>query len=113
MLHFESLIDPTYFGTVRRHLNQPGSPITDCLFVKDAKLLAPVAEMLTDEPVTAAKKCRLQEWMKSGQVKLGVNAALSKATPDAAGVVDVHSIPDNTLCRVLFLPPFYLVHCVS
>jgi len=113
MLHFESLIDPTYFGTVRRHLNQPGSPITDCLFVEDAKLLAPVAELLSNEPVATAKKRRLQEWMIAGQVKLGVNAVLGAEAPRAARMVDVHSISDDTFCRVLFLPPFYLVHCVD
>ena len=110
MLNFESLIDPTHFGTVRRYLNRPGSPITDCLFVEDPKLLAPVAELLTDEPVTAAKMCRLQAWMKDGRIKLGVNATVEAGTSDGEGVVDVHSVPDDTWCQVLFLPPFYLVH---
>ena len=49
MLQFETLIDPTCFGTVRRYLNGPGSPITDVLFVREARLLAtePVSERRT------------------------------------------------------------------
>ena len=38
MFDFESLIDPTDFGTVRRYLNGYRSPITDVLFVREERL---------------------------------------------------------------------------
>src|SRR4051794_23009614 len=70
MFHFESLIDPTDFGTVRRTLTCSRSPITDVLFVRDEHLLATVAELLTNERPTAARRVQLARWFRDGSLKV-------------------------------------------
>ena len=110
MLHFESLIDPACFGTVRKYLTQSGSPITDVLFIKNDEWLPRVAELLAGDQAWPAKQILLLRWMNHGQIKFGVKAA-PLAEPDAPDcLIDVQAVSDNTSCRVLFLPPFYLVH---
>ena len=110
MFHFESLIDPTDFGTVRRYLNCSNSPITDVLFVRDERLLATVAELLADEHPTDLQRTHFSRWIRSGEVKVGVNAAVTENPTAPDFIVDLESIADHVDCRVLYLPPYYLVH---
>ena len=110
MFHFESLIDLTQFGNVRGSLGGPDSPITDLLFVRDESLLAPVAELLTDEHPTDAQRRQFARWIRDGSLKVGVPQARLSGEPDCDGRVDVDAIPDEARCRVIFLPPYYVVH---
>ena len=110
MLQFETLIDPTCFGTVRRYLNGPGSPITDVLFVREARLLATVAALLTDEHPTDAQRAQFARWIEEGRLKVGVHRDRFLEQPGREARVDVDAISDDAHCRVLFLPPYYLVH---
>ena len=110
MSHFESLIDLTQFGTVRGCLCGPDSPITDLLFVRDESLLAPVAELLTDEHPTDAQRMQFARWIRDGSLQVGVPQARLSGEPDRDGRVDVDAIPDEARCRVIFLPPYYVVH---
>ena len=110
MFHFELLIDLTRFGTVRGYLCGPDSPITDVLFVRDESLLAPVAELLTDEHPTDAQRRQFARWIRDGSLKVGVPQARLSGEPDRDGRVDVDAIPDEARCRVIFLPPYYVVH---
>ena len=110
MLPFDSFVDAMNFGTVRRYLTRPGSPITDVLFVENDRMLSQVAELLTDGQASPANRNLLLRWMRSGQIKVGGNAAPVSRRNGAGALVDVHAIPGDTCCRVLFLPPFYLVH---
>lgn len=109
MTHFESLIDPTDFGTVRRTLTNARTSITDILFVRDEAALAALAQLLTDEPPTDAQRAQFARWVRSGQIRVGVHHPVSS---DESGnsCIDVEAIADETRCWVLFLPPFYLVH---
>lgn len=107
---FESLIDPTHFGTVRRYLSCPGSSITDVLFVRDERLLAAVAELLSDDQPTGSQRALFGRWIRDGQIKVGVNGSTCSLGDDAIYLVNVHAISDEAFCRVLFLPPYYLVH---
>ena len=110
MCHFESLIDPTDFGTVRRYLTGSRSPITNVLFVRDERLLATVAELLTDDRPSEAQRVQFARWVRDGHLKVGVHQARLSGEPGNDGRVDVASISDEARCRVLFLPPYYLVH---
>ena len=110
MSHFESLIDLTRFGTVRGYLCGPDSPITDVLFVRDESLLAPVAELLTDEHPTDAQRRQFARWITDGSLQVGVLQARMSDEPARDGRVDVAAISDEARCRVLYLPPYYLVH---
>ena len=110
MSHFESLIDLTRFGTVRGSLGGHDSPITDVLFVRDESLLAPVAELLTDEHPTDAQRRQFARWIRDGSLQVGVPQARLSGEPDLDGRINVDAIPDEARCRVIFLPPYYLVH---
>ena len=110
MLQFEPLIDLTSFGTVRRYLNGPGSPITDVLFVREARLLATMAALLTDEHPTDAQRAQFARWIEQGRLKVGVHRNRFLEQPGREAQVDVDAISDDAHCRVLFLPPYYLVH---
>ena len=113
MSHFESLIDLTQFGTVRGCLCGPDSPITDLLFVRDESLLAPLAELLTDEHPTDAQRMQFARWIRDGSLQVGVPQARLAGEPDLDGRINVDAIPDQARCRVIFLPPYYLVHLRS
>ena len=80
------------------------------LFVENDRMLSQVAELLMDQEASAARRDLLRRWVGSGQVKVGGNAAAPSRPGGSGSLVDVHAIPDDTFCRVLFLPPFYLVH---
>ena len=113
MFHFESQIDLTRLATVRGWLDGPDSPITDVLFVRDESLLAPVAELLTDEHPTDAQRRQFARWIRDGSLQVGVQQARLSGEPDRDGRIDVDAIPDEARCRVIFLPPYYLVHLRS
>ena len=108
-MHFESLIDSTDFGTVRRYVNGFRSPITDVLFVRDDGLLATVAGLLIDEHPTDAQRAQFARWIRDGSLRVGVPQVRLSGVPGTDGRIDVDAIPDHARCRVLFLPPYYLV----
>ena len=110
MIQYEQLIDPTDFGTVRRYLNCSRSSITDVLFVREERLLASLAELLADEHPTGMQRAQFARWVRDGRLKVGVQQAGPSSGPGPDGRVDVDAIPDQARCRVLFLPPYYLVH---
>ena len=110
MFQFESLIDPTQFGTVRWYLNCSRSPITDVLFVREERFLAPLAELLADEHPTETQRLHFARWVREGRLKVGVQQPRPQSEPGPDCRVDVDSIPDQARCRVLFLPPYYLVY---
>ena len=110
MFHFASLIDSTDFGTVRRSLHGSNSPISQVLFVSEERLLATVAGLITDEHPTDAQRAQFARWIRDGQLKVGVQHLSLSGAADGDGRVDVEAIADAALCRVLFLPPYYLVH---
>jgi len=110
MFHFESLIDSTDFGTVRRYLRSSDSPDTRVLFVRDERMLASVAELISDEHPTDAQRSQFADWIREGHLTVGVEHASFSGEPAHDGRVDVDSISDAVRCRVLLLPPYYLVH---
>jgi hypothetical protein len=107
MSPFENQIDAADFGTVRRYLGNPRSPITDVLLVASGSLLSRVAELLTGigDRSLVERQLELQRLVTEGQVK----AAVPGTGPTEPGTFSLESLPDHTLCRVLFVPPFYLV----
>jgi hypothetical protein len=104
MLHYETLVDPTSFGVVRRYLNRPGSPITDVLFVSRETLLPLVARLLdgSDGQKPACRRLQLDDLLSRRQIMPGANS-------HGFGI-DVEAISDESLCHVIYLPPLYLVY---
>lgn len=113
MYHFESLIDPTDFGFVRREMNCSSSPITDVLFVRDDNLLASVAELLSDPHATEAQRAQFARWINEGLLRVGVRRTQLASQSNHECRVDIDAISDDARCRVLFLPPYFLVHLRS
>ena len=110
MFQFEPLIDSTDFSTVRRSLQGCDSPITEVLFVHEERLLATVAGLITDEHPTDAQRAQFARWIRDGHLAVGVQRVSLSGESRRDGCVDVDSIADEARCRVLLLPPYYLVH---
>ena len=104
MIPYASLIDGTSFETVRRYLNNPQSEINDVLFVATEDLLCEVAELLDAENPRPRPLQRLH-W----DLLLCCGKVLPSVDVHGFGV-DLEAIPDDAFCRVLYLPPVYLVH---
>ena len=104
MDHFESLIDPTTFATVRRYLLAAHSPIIAVLFVKHRRLLPHVAALLTGDGGRSLETRwrQLENWFAVAELRVG-------GYFQGAHVANLDAIPDATACEVLFLPPVYLV----
>ena len=109
MSPFENLIDPADFGTIRRYLGNSRSSITDVLLVATQPLLVQVAELLTGERPLSERQRELQHLVVSGQVRVGV----ASETASGPATFDLESLANDTPCRVLFVPPFYLVWAES
>jgi len=107
MSDFHSLVDHIRFDLVRRLVNQPGSPITDLLFVESHTLLCELAGVLT-QPASGAGRQRLQHWFESGRVSVGTTGVGHVSSGWER--LDLHSIDRHARCDVLYLPPYYLVH---
>ena len=100
---FDSLIDPTTFGTVRRYLKSASSPITTVMFVQHRDTLPRVAAALTGEDGHSPPRRRQQwaAWLAAGEVRTGGFGAGCEA--------DLDAIRAEAACEVLYLPPVYLV----
>ena len=109
MFQFEPLVDSTDFGTVHRYLRSSDSPDTRVLFVRDERMLSTVAGLITDEHPTDAQRSQFADWIREGHLTVGVEHASFSGEPAHDGRVDVDSISDAARCRVILLPPYYLV----
>ena len=106
MEDLKRMIDATTFGTVRRYLRVAHSPITTVLLVRHRSALPRVGSALLSVEGESSFLGRPQwaEWFASGEVRVGDGPA-----DGVHQVADLNSIPDSTICDVLFLPPVYLV----
>lgn len=113
MKSYESWIDPARFGPIAGHLRRPHSPIHYLLYVREPGQLAPLARHLTarlagqpftPEQLTAA----LAQPLRADTLRVSARQPLP--WPDPKGVIDPDTIPPETYCSVLYLPPCYLVH---
>ncbi len=104
MENYRQLIDPTTIGVVRSQLNSSASPIREVLFVAAAHLLPAVAAALDAESGLSSSHRLKQwrQWLQDGQV------AQNRIAPGYG--VDLEVLPAETPCRVIFLPPVYLVY---
>ena len=104
MIHYETLIDGTRFGMVRQCLRTARSAITDLLFVAREDLLPVIAQLLDPQTERSAewRRLRWEVLLRGGQV-------FPKAHTHGYGL-DVEAVPEDAFCRVLYLPPVYLVH---
>ena len=107
-MNYETLIDATEFGTIRRHLVRAKSPLRGVWFVASEELLSRVAALLNADSGRSPtlRQLQLEILLQSGQLRPGADL---EAERNGVGV-DVEAIPEGDFCRALFLPPIYLVH---
>ncbi len=113
MSPYETLIDPTHFGTVARYLHDPQSPIQYVLHVKEESMLAEVAAkldaaMVASQGKPVALRSILDPMLQDGSLRLSGRHELQ--VKDPSHLVAASSIPNMAFCRVIYLPPFYLAH---
>lgn len=98
------LIDATDLATVKAYLRDPQSEIDRVALVQGDHLLEEVAAVFVAGD-TETYMLVAQE----GGVKLGVDSLNEVRTEFQDCVVVLDTFPDNQLCDVIYLPPFYLV----
>lgn len=110
---YQSLVDPTNFGTVVRHLHHPDRQIHFVLHVRDESMLPVLAAKLDAAMAEAqhqpiALGSILDPMFAEGSLRISPRHELpmNRRWP----VVPVTQIPSLAGCRVLYLPPFYLAH---
>ncbi|MBL9171410.1 MAG: hypothetical protein JNN07_27000 [Verrucomicrobiales bacterium] len=103
MTHYEHLIDPTTIEAIRRHLNSPASPIREVLFVAELQLLPTVA-MALDATSGLSSHQRIKQW------KLWLEGGAVVPNRSGGYGIDLDALPGESRCRVIFLPPVYVVH---
>lgn len=113
MSHYESLIDGTDFRTVVQYLNHPQSPIRTLLHVRNEKDIAKVAEVLEVDgrrpyvqmggiPVS------LKSMLAKGDLKVTHRGQFPSSPQECS--LDARQVNGSAGCKVLYAPPFYLVH---
>ncbi len=112
MFDHANLIDPTEFGIVADYLRNPSSGIFFLAHVKSTSMLGPLAadlERSVGAPVPPGQfPMPIQRRLDEGS--LLVSTSLSLRSLDPTKLVDVLTIPPDTICSVILAPPFYLVH---
>ncbi len=113
MSNYESLIDGTDFRTVVQYLNNPQSPIRTLLHVRQEKDLAKVAEVLAGDwqrPYVqmGGVPDSLKPMLAKGDLKVTHRGAFPNSPKESS--VDANQVRGSAGCRVLYAPPFYLVH---
>ncbi len=107
-MNYAALVDGTDFGTIRRYLARASSPIRGILFVASEELLSQVASLLDAESDRSPtlRQLQLEVLLQSGQLRPGADL---EAERNGVGV-DLEAIHEDDFCRVIYLPPVYLVH---
>lgn len=109
---YASLIDGIDYATIEHYLHDPTSEIDYIVHVRDKEFLPKLAEYLDN--ARAAGMVRPQDisslvgpWLSTG--KLAVTALRPLLIPHES-LIPSQSIPRDTMCYVIYLPPFYLSH---
>jgi len=113
MSPYESLVDPTNFGTVVRYLHHPDKQIHFVLHVKEESMLADVAAKLDAAMAGAqgrpvALGSILDPMFADGSLRISARHEFPMS--NRWQVVRVTQIPNLAACQVIYLPPFYLAH---
>ena len=107
-MNYAALVDATDFGTIRRYLVRAKSPIRGVWFVASEELLSQVAALLDadSDRSPVLRQLQFEVLLQSGQLRPGADV---EAQRNGLGV-DLEAIPEGDFCRVIYLPPVYLVY---
>jgi len=110
---YQSLVDPTNFGTVVRHLHHPARQIHFVLHVRDESMLPALAAKL-DAAMAGAQNTPvalgsiLDPMFADGSLRISARHELPQN--NRWPVIPVTHVPSLAGCQVIYLPPFYLAH---
>lgn len=113
MSHYDSLIDGTDFRTVVQYLNHPQSPIRTLLHVRNEKDIAKVAEVLEADGRRPYVQMggipdSLKPMLAKGDLKVTHCGPFPNSPQECS--LDARQVNGSAGCKVLYAPPFYLVH---
>lgn len=101
-------IDPTNFGVVKSYFRDSSSEINQVMLVQEDFLLEDVAAFVVGASEEEAREV-LPQMFESGVIKMGVDDFrwVHAKYEESATLLD--SIPDDQMCYVIYLPPYYIV----
>src|SRR4051794_38833152 len=105
--YYRSLIDPTKFETVKRHL-QAGRDIQEVIIIDKKEDLATIAASL-DCDDSQLRRERGLAMAKLGVIQFAVKDPEAVLGPWKPFVVPLGSLDDGRNCRVIYGPPAYYV----
>jgi hypothetical protein len=105
-----SQIDPCEFRAVTQHVRNPASEIQMVVLVQESYALEEVAAAFA---TTSNGNAALQTLLGQGVIKFGVDDLSRVQANSQHGVVLLESISDQQDCRVIYLPPCYVVQMCS
>ena len=103
-------VDGTVFRTVRLHLLDPASEIDTVVVVTEGNNLAEMAALLVSVGDGHISEYGLDELALQRRVRFIVADVRKAKYPEA--VIALDSIPDQRKCRVLLMPPCYIIQFV-
>jgi hypothetical protein len=114
MSFFDSSIDPTEFGIVADYLLSPQSPISFLLQVKEETMLPILAIhldlILQSGPVPVDRLPGITgRLLQQGSLKVSARCPVNRANLTHS-TIDATEVPRHAPCKVIYLPPYYLVH---
>jgi|CZKV01.1.fsa_nt_gi hypothetical protein len=112
-IDFAAMIDGINFGTIYGYLSNPRSPIDLLVHLKNRDQMGQVALELAQtmdlfpEPRQMALPL-YEKLLRAGELK--ISPRLVTPLFDRKYLVDPLAVPPDSMCYVIYLPPFYLVH---
>lgn len=99
---YETQIEVTVFGAVRRYLNSGRSPITGVVFVRQQYFLAKVAAALDENDIQGHN--RIRRWLAEGHIRVVKSDELL-----AQSALDEKTIGNDCPCELIYHSPFHVV----
>jgi len=103
-------IDPCEFRVVTQHVRNPASEIQMVVLVQESYALEEVAAAFA---TTGNGEVELQTLLGQGVISFGVDDLRGVQASSQDSVVLLESISDQQDCRVIYLPPCYVVQMRS
>ena len=111
-IYYAALMDGTDYGTLEDYLDNPITPIDYILHVRDPRDVPVLAEKIDGiieqgGPALKHLKELVVPWIEQGDLLITTRRAMLLP---AHAMVESHLIKKDTLCFVIYLPPFYISH---
>jgi hypothetical protein len=103
-VEMKAMIDPTDLRTVRAYLRDPNSEIDSVIVVQGDHRIEEVAAVMASDDASAVMTIAAE-----GVIKFGVETLDQIRTEHQDCAIVLANFPDDRLCHVVYIPPFYIV----